>query len=125
LPALDILKSFDLDKATVSLWLFKKSVAAGGNPSFNGRWVDTTGDLDNALKAAVSDERDRIEEVQEYSLLAQNNEASALEPDPKGAGRLSSAVIHRAGINRAGDSACGRESIEQSIVSLASAFPAI
>jgi hypothetical protein len=54
-----------------------------------------------------------------------------LEPDPKGAcratgaGRLSSAVIHRAGINRAGDSACGRESIEQSIVSLASAFPAI
>ena len=48
-----------------------------------------------------------------------------LEPDPKGAGRLSSAVIHRAGINRAGDSACGRDSIEQSIVSLASAFPAI
>ena len=45
--------------------------------------------------------------------------------DPKGAGRLSSAVIHRAGINRAGDSACGRDSIEQSIVSLASAFPAI
>ena len=33
-------------------------------------------------------------------------------------------MIHRAGINRAGDSAChGRESIEQSIVSLASAFP--
>jgi hypothetical protein len=48
-----------------------------------------------------------------------------LEPDPKGAGRLSSAVIHRAGINRAGDSACGRESIERSIASLASAFPAI
>src|ERR1019366_6416862 len=45
--------------------------------------------------------------------------------DPKGAGRPSSAVIHRAGINRAGDSACGRESIEQSIISLASAFPAI
>jgi hypothetical protein len=51
--------------------------------------------------------------------------SSRLEPDPKGAGRPSSAVIHRAGINRAGDSACGRESIEQSIVSLASAFPAI
>ena len=50
---------------------------------------------------------------------------AALEPDPKGAGRPSSAVIHRSGINRAGDSACGRESIEQSIVSLASAFPAI
>ena len=47
-------------------------------PSFKGRWVETTDDLDHALKAAVSDERNRIEEVQEYSLLAQNNEASVL-----------------------------------------------
>jgi hypothetical protein len=78
LPALDILKAFDLDAATVSLWVFKKSAGSGGSSSFKGRWVETTDDLDNALKAAVSDERNRIEEVQEYSLLAQNNEASVL-----------------------------------------------
>jgi hypothetical protein len=78
LPALDILKAFDLNSATASLWVFKKSVGSDGKPSFSGRWVETTDDLDNALKAAVSDERNRIEEVQEYSLLAQNNEASAL-----------------------------------------------
>ena len=41
----------------------------------------------------------------------------------KALGGPSSAVFHRAGINRAGDSACERDSIEQSIVSLGERLP--
>jgi len=58
-------------------------------------------------------------EDDEFSTITQNAGRNlalmllgVLEPDPKGARRLSLAVIHRAGINRAGDSGCGRESIE-------------
>jgi hypothetical protein len=39
----------------------------------------------------------------EKSARAVEQRGPPVEPDPKGAGRPSSAVIHRAGINRAGD----------------------
>lgn len=78
MPTLADLKAFDVAKATLSLWVFKKSGLAYQAPSFNGRWVETTDELNSVLKAAVSAERARIEEVQEYDLLAQNNEGSAL-----------------------------------------------
>lgn len=77
MPALDDLQSFNIDGATATLWIFKKS-SQDGAPRFKGRWVETSEALDGALKAAVAGERGRIQEVIEYGLLAQNNEASAL-----------------------------------------------
>ena len=71
--------NFDIAGSGVSVWLFKKSGGTGGaHPTFTGRWIATDADLDAALKAAVIEARGEIEEVQPYSLLAQNNEASAL-----------------------------------------------
>lgn len=77
MPAIDSLRAFDIATSVASLWVFKKSFATG-TPRFTGHWVETTAPLDDALKQAVLAERGRIEEVQEYGLLAQNNEASAL-----------------------------------------------
>lgn len=78
MAVLDDLADFDPDEATLSLWVFKKTAPAEGPPSFKARWVQTTEALDNALKTVFAQERDRIEEVQDYSLLAQNNEGSSL-----------------------------------------------
>lgn len=70
---------FDIENAGVTVWLFKKSGGVGGAvPVFTGRWIATTADLEVALKEALVEARDAIEEVNPYGLLAQNNEASAL-----------------------------------------------
>ena len=75
---LDDLKNFDIADAELTLWVFKKSTPIGRPPRYTGRYLDTTDDLDLALKEAVTLERDRIEEFQNYGLLTQNNEGSAL-----------------------------------------------
>jgi hypothetical protein len=72
---------FDINAATVALWVFKKSLRPGAAPVFTGRWVQTDEALDDALKQAVIQERARILEVNDYGLLAQNNEDSALRID--------------------------------------------
>lgn len=70
---------FDIESAGVTVWLFKKSGGAGGTaPVFTGRWIATTDALEAALKQAISDARNTIEEVNPYGLLAENNEASVL-----------------------------------------------
>jgi hypothetical protein len=72
--------NFDIAAANVTVWLFKKSGGANGQaPTFTGRWIDVNGPLEAALKEAVTVERDRVEEVIEYGLLAQNHENSVLE----------------------------------------------
>jgi hypothetical protein len=78
-PILDDLKSFDVDAATTSLWVFKSPRGpSNAPPIYSGHWVETTEGVDTALKETVKDQRARIEETIEYGLLAQNNEASAL-----------------------------------------------
>lgn len=73
------LAAFDIDGAALTVWTFKKSGGAGGAaPNFAGRWIATDPALEVAIKAAVGQRRDAIEEVNPYGLLAQNNEASAL-----------------------------------------------
>ena len=72
---------FDIDKSTVVLWLFKRTAQPSGPPKYSGRWIDTHELLDAALKESVNAERERITEVHEYNLLAQNNEGSALAID--------------------------------------------
>lgn len=79
MPALDELQAFDLDGAAVTFWTFKGPRGpTGADPSYTGRWVDTTDEVDMVLKDIVGAERGRIEEVLEYGLLAQNHETSAL-----------------------------------------------
>ena len=73
------LSDFNIQGAGLTVWLFKKSGgAAGAAPAYTGRWITTEDDLNVALKASIGEARGRIEEVQEYGLLAQNNEGSAL-----------------------------------------------
>jgi hypothetical protein len=72
------LKDFDVGGAAATLWVFKKPSSKDRGAVFTGRWIETTNDLDNALKSAVNSERHRITEVQEYGLLAETNESSAL-----------------------------------------------
>lgn len=72
------LNDFDIQNAGLTVWLFKKSGGgAGAAPTYTGRWT-TEDDLNVALKASIEEARGRIEEVQEYGLLTQNNEGSAL-----------------------------------------------
>jgi hypothetical protein len=99
-------RNFDIAKATVSVWLFRKYGSSGGPPRYTGRWIDTNASLDAALRQALSAERDRIEEVREYGLLTENNEASALRID---------AVETHAGLVTAEMS---RESADKQVVSL-------
>jgi hypothetical protein len=72
---------FDVDASTLTLWVFKKTAQKGAAPKYSGRWIDTDASLDATLKSAILAERSRITEVQEYQLLAQNNENSALRID--------------------------------------------
>ena len=79
MPALEDLKVFDLAAAQVTLWVFKGPTGpSDAPPTYSGRWVETTDDVDAALKHVVDNARNRLEETSEYGLLAQNNEASAL-----------------------------------------------
>lgn len=74
--------NFDIENAGMTVWIFKKSGGSGGNaPVFTGRWISVTPELQSALKAAIIDAREAIEEVNPYGLLAQNNEASVLSID--------------------------------------------
>ena len=78
MATLDDLKALDVDGAELTLWVVKKSIPAGKPPRFTARYVDTTVDLDAELRSAMKNEIDRITELQEYGLLTENNENSAL-----------------------------------------------
>lgn len=72
---------FDIEKSNVALWLFKSIHHPGQLPTYVGRWIETHDALDTKLREAVAAARERVTELQEYSLLAQNNESSALAID--------------------------------------------
>lgn len=75
----EALSDFDIQNSGLTVWLFKKSGGgAGVAPTYTGRWITIEDDLNIALKDSIGEARGKIEEVQEYGLLAQNNEGSAL-----------------------------------------------
>lgn len=78
MASLDDLKQFDFEAALTTLWVFKVSGAANEAPRYNGRWVETTDDVQNALRQIATQQIGFIEETLEYSLTAQNNEASMM-----------------------------------------------
>lgn len=75
---LDTLRKFKIEDAELSLWVFKKQSPKNMPPKFNGRWIETSDPLEIELKALVANQRNQINEMKNYGLLAQNNEASAL-----------------------------------------------
>ncbi|MBL1422196.1 MAG: DUF4868 domain-containing protein [Alphaproteobacteria bacterium] len=72
------IKDFDVEQSSVTLWTFKKQSPKGFPPKFNGHWVDTTDEMKGQLKNIVDQKRANITEQMDYSILAQNNEVSAL-----------------------------------------------
>ena len=75
---IDDLKNFNIEDSGVTLWTFKKQTPKDALPKFNGHWIETTDGLDNKLREIVTREIGNIKEEKAYSLLAENNEASAL-----------------------------------------------
>ncbi|MGP4674808.1 Kiwa anti-phage protein KwaB-like domain-containing protein [Agrobacterium pusense] len=79
MAALEDLKALDLAQAQVVLWTVKGPTGpAADAPRYSGRWIDTTDEVDAVLKEILAADLAKIEEVLDYGLLAQNNEASAL-----------------------------------------------
>jgi hypothetical protein len=75
----ETLQAFDIQNSEVKVWTFKKTQYTGvPAPTYTGHWVDTSEELDQAIRNALISERARITEVLEYGILAQNNEGSAL-----------------------------------------------
>lgn len=106
MAVLDDLKAFDVDAASVSLWVFRgPRGASNAAPLYTPRWVETTDDVDAVLKETVKAERNRVEEAIDYDLLAQNNEASALliKKEETYAGLLVDAVASEVENRRAED----------------------
>lgn len=79
MAAIDTVRDLDVNNAAITLWTFRGPTGpAHENPSYSGRWVRTTEDVDEAIKTAFVDEVARIEEVKNYGLLEENHETSAL-----------------------------------------------
>ncbi len=72
------MKNFNIDEASPTLWTFKKQSPKDAPPKFNGHWVDTTDEMSAELKDIVKQQLHQITEEKDYSLLAENNEASVL-----------------------------------------------
>lgn len=97
MPILEDLKALDLQRASVNLWTLKGPTGpAAGDPRYSGHWIETTDDVDSALREAIVSDLRRTEELIDYSLLAQNHEASGLHApiDETHAGILLTAVAH-------------------------------
>ncbi len=79
MPALDDLKEFDIANSTVSLWVVRQNGKDGnGDTRYTARWASIDAALEQRLKEVSTSQRETIEELQDYSILAQNNEGSAL-----------------------------------------------
>lgn len=78
MTAITDLNEFEIEEAEVSLWVFKKQSPSGVAPKFTGRWIEMSDELDQQLRELIETQRALINESLEYSLLAQNNESSAL-----------------------------------------------
>lgn len=74
--SLENIKDFNIEEASISLWIFKKSQSAA---KFRARYVQTTDELNQTLKSLVTSELSKLTESIPYSHLAQNNEVSCLQ----------------------------------------------
>ncbi|MEO1965052.1 Kiwa anti-phage protein KwaB-like domain-containing protein, partial [Hyphomonas sp.] len=76
---LEELKAFNFNDSSPVLWTFKGPRGkASEDPSYTGRWVETTDDVKQMLKETVREVTSGIEELFEYGLTAENHDTSAL-----------------------------------------------
>lgn len=71
------LKGFDLQRADVTVWVFRKP-RTNGRHRYVGRWIGISDELAVELRDAVVRNLGGISETIDYDVLAQNNEASAM-----------------------------------------------
>lgn len=71
------LQDFDIQSATLSVWVFRKQTVKS-NPVYRGKWITVVPELKTELTEFICAERGKYTETIEYSLLAQNNEASLM-----------------------------------------------
>lgn len=71
---LALFQNFPIAQASLSLWVFKRRTVGG----FSARAVNTTPGLTEQLRQIAASSLARLEEVEEYELLAQVNEVSCL-----------------------------------------------
>ena len=74
-------KNLDIASAELALWVFKKRQGTNGADStvrYKAHWVRTTYAVKEELKFLVQGYQETYIEVEDYSLLAQNNESSFL-----------------------------------------------
>lgn len=74
--ALAQLKAFEVQNATLSMWALRKSSSRVSR--FRSQAVVVTAALRDELKQIVIDSINRLEEVEDYSLLTQTNDISCL-----------------------------------------------
>ena len=91
MAVLETVGRLNVDQANVTLWTFRGPKGpVSDDPKYTGRWVDTTNQVDEALRETLRAESARIAEVKEYGLLEENHESSALRisTDETHAGRV-------------------------------------
>ncbi|MCE9569953.1 MAG: DUF4868 domain-containing protein [Rhodocyclales bacterium] len=74
-------KALDMAQTDIALWVFKKSHAtngAAGAVKYRAHWVKTTDAVKAELRTLIKSYQQTYVEVENYSLLAQNNENSFL-----------------------------------------------
>ncbi|WP_419204742.1 hypothetical protein [Bordetella trematum] len=67
-------RAFDVANGVLSLWVFKKRQQGG----YTANSIDITDDLAAELRAIISAALQARTEVEDYTLIAQNNEVSCL-----------------------------------------------
>lgn len=77
MQTLDDLQAFDINNASVILWIFKKSYR-DGQDHYTGRWISLTAELSSQIKFTATQTIESRTELLSYDLLAQNNEQSFL-----------------------------------------------
>ncbi|MER0240374.1 Kiwa anti-phage protein KwaB-like domain-containing protein [Fulvimarina sp. MAC8] len=103
MAGLNDLKEFDIQDASVALWVVKGPRSlAGSPPTYTGRWVSVDDDLQSALRSTVAEQRDGIGDVEPYGLLANplDGGALAIEADETHAPILTSELVEQSDARR-------------------------
>lgn len=73
------LQQIAFDEAQATLWFFKKPQKdANGVPKYLGRWLNIDANIEAKLKSAATTTVGRVQEIEEFSLLAATNDGRAL-----------------------------------------------
>lgn len=76
---LEELQAITFDEAPTTLWFFKRPQKdENGTPKYRGRWLNIDDDIEARLKSAAATTVGRIQEIEDFSLLAATSDGRAL-----------------------------------------------